>query len=81
MHTARKSGKAALSSALVGIGIFVLHLAADSIRQNDSRVFVWGMVAIMGLFVLCFLVAFCWSSVTGLARSRRKSITPETHIG
>jgi hypothetical protein len=73
----RKTGKAALTSALIGAGIFVLHLAVDSIRQNDSRVFVWGMVAVAGFFVICFVVAFCWSSVTCLVSSRRKSRTPE----
>ena len=71
----RKTGKVALATALIGVGILVLHLAVDSLRQNDSRVFFWGMVAIVGFFVLCFVGAFCWSALTRLVNSRRESRT------
>jgi threonine/homoserine/homoserine lactone efflux protein len=74
----RKTGKVALTSALIGVGIFFLHLAVDNIGQNDSRVFVWGIVAVVGFFAICFVVAFCWFSVARLVSSRRKSRTPES---
>jgi hypothetical protein len=68
----RTTGKVTVASALIGIGFVVIHLALDSVRQNDSRVFLWGGAGIIALFVICVIWGACRSAVARLLGGQRE---------